>query len=297
MKQRIIAFALALAVVFAASFALWSPERLTQAALESADSVADEWVGFFLVPFQDAENGADHHYDGKYWAVKTADGGYDFGIAGSACFVTVTEITPDAPSYEPNSRFNFSIGSALGESISSGGMNIHVNGDDNEARYEITGTLAFADAKSVPTFLALDVYRTSSGEYYAEEAELSRAFGGNLPSITCTRSASSGGETRTISVSLSFEIRPTLVRAAFTWLDAEKTALSREEYAADALPSELTPPSGAALLLVTQTQQTRDGLRTARTLLSPEDELLSLYPAAEQDGLLRVTILPIRWAV
>lgn len=290
MKQRILAFAAALAVVFAAAAALWSPEKTAQ---ESADAGADEWVGYFLAPFQDGNGGEYHHYEGKYWASRSADGDYDFGIPGSACFVMVTEITPDDPAYEPNSHFNFSIDSAQGDGITSGGM--HVSLDDEGARYEIEGTFSFSEAQSAPLYTALDVYRTSGGEYYAEEGASGRAFSDSSAGITAERSVSIGGETRTISVSLSFESRPALVRAAFTWLDAEKGVLLREEYEADALPSELTPPECAALLLVTQTQQTRDGACTARALLSPEEEILSLYPAAEQEGLLRAAFLPIRW--
>ena len=48
--KRIIAFALALAVVFGVSFALYKPERIEAAARETMD---DEWVGYFfaLEPF------------------------------------------------------------------------------------------------------------------------------------------------------------------------------------------------------------------------------------------------------
>ena len=43
--KRIIAFALALAVVFGVSFALYKPERIEAAARETME---DEWVGYFL---------------------------------------------------------------------------------------------------------------------------------------------------------------------------------------------------------------------------------------------------------
>ena len=48
--KRLIAFALALAVVFGVSFALYKPERIEAAAQETMD---DEWVGYFfaLEPF------------------------------------------------------------------------------------------------------------------------------------------------------------------------------------------------------------------------------------------------------
>ena len=48
--KRIIAFALALAVVFGVSFALYKPERIEAAARETME---DEWVGYFfaLEPF------------------------------------------------------------------------------------------------------------------------------------------------------------------------------------------------------------------------------------------------------
>ena len=43
--KRIIAFALALAVVFGVSFALYKPERIEAAARETME---DEWVGYFF---------------------------------------------------------------------------------------------------------------------------------------------------------------------------------------------------------------------------------------------------------
>ena len=48
--KRLIAFALALAVVFGVSFALYKPERIEAAARETME---DEWVGYFfaLEPF------------------------------------------------------------------------------------------------------------------------------------------------------------------------------------------------------------------------------------------------------
>lgn len=45
--KRLIAFALALAVVFGVSFALYKPERIEAAAQETMD---DEWVGYFFAP-------------------------------------------------------------------------------------------------------------------------------------------------------------------------------------------------------------------------------------------------------
>lgn len=45
--KRLIAFALALAVVFGVSFALYKPERIEAAAQETMD---DEWVGILLRP-------------------------------------------------------------------------------------------------------------------------------------------------------------------------------------------------------------------------------------------------------
>ena len=43
--KRLIAFALALAVVFGVSFALYKPERIEAAARETME---DEWVGYFF---------------------------------------------------------------------------------------------------------------------------------------------------------------------------------------------------------------------------------------------------------
>ena len=59
--KRIIAFALALVVVFGVSFALYKPERIEAAARETME---DEWVGYFfaLKPF-----------DGRRYATETGD--------------------------------------------------------------------------------------------------------------------------------------------------------------------------------------------------------------------------------
>lgn len=65
--KRIIAFALALAVVFGMSFALYKPERIEAAARETME---DEWVGYFF---------ALEPFDGRRYATETGDD-YDFGV-------------------------------------------------------------------------------------------------------------------------------------------------------------------------------------------------------------------------
>ena len=59
--KRLIAFALALAVVFGVSFALYKPERIEAAAQETMD---DEWVGYFF---------ALEPFDGRRYATETGD--------------------------------------------------------------------------------------------------------------------------------------------------------------------------------------------------------------------------------
>ena len=98
--KRLIAFALALAVVFGVSFALYKPERIEAAAQETMDY---EWVGYFFVlePF-----------DGRRYATENGDD-YDFGVPGVPVFVTITAFAPDDPDYEEGSEFNNSVGAAV----------------------------------------------------------------------------------------------------------------------------------------------------------------------------------------
>ena len=90
--KRLIAFALALAVVFGVSFALYKPERIEAAAQETMD---DEWVGYFF---------ALEPFDGKVYATENGDD-YDFGVPGVPVFVTITAFEPDDPDYEEGSEF------------------------------------------------------------------------------------------------------------------------------------------------------------------------------------------------
>ena len=102
--KRLIAFALALAVVFGVSFALYKPERIEAAAQETMD---DEWVGYFFVlePF-----------DGRRYATENGDD-YDFGVPGVPVFVTITAFEPDDPDYEEGSEFNNSVGAAVSDEV------------------------------------------------------------------------------------------------------------------------------------------------------------------------------------
>lgn len=287
MKKRGIAFLLALAVVFGASFALWPSDG---GGRESTDATADEWMGYFLALFE--ENGVYRQYDGKYWAAPTADGGYDFGIPGSACFLTVTEITPDEPEYEPNSAFNYSIGSALGDGIRSSGMHITSDdsGDTRSTRYEIEATMSFDEGRELPLFTVLEVYRTSGGEYYAEAAEIGQAFSGSSSGFGSAHITSIDGETRTVAVSLAVECRPTTERATLIWLDDEKNVLAREAYEADALPETLTAPTGAALLIVS------GDARTVRAVYGANEETAEIYIPGMTDGLAERRTIWLAWS-
>ena len=103
--KRLIAFALALAVVFGVSFALYKPERIEAAARETME---DEWVGYFF---------ALEPFDGRRYATETGDD-YDFGVPGVPVFVTITAFEPDDPDYEEGSEFNYSVGAAVSASTS-----------------------------------------------------------------------------------------------------------------------------------------------------------------------------------
>ena len=109
--KRLIAFALALAVVFGVSFALYKPERIEAAAQETMD---DEWVGYFF---------ALEPFDGRRYATENVDD-YDFGVPGVPMFVTITDILPGEPGYVENDDFNHVIGAAVGDEAVGSGMNV-----------------------------------------------------------------------------------------------------------------------------------------------------------------------------
>ena len=150
--KRLIAFALALAVVFGVSFALYKPERIEAAARETME---DEWVGYFfaLKPF-----------DGRRYATETGDD-YDFGVPGVPMFVTITDILPGEPGYVENDDFNHVIGAAVGDEAVGSGMHIKV--DDNGSSYETGGEIVLDAQKRVELYECY-VYRTPAGDYYSE---------------------------------------------------------------------------------------------------------------------------------
>ena len=150
--KRLIAFALALAVVFGVSFALYKPERIEAAAQETMD---DEWVGYFF---------ALEPFDGRRYATENGDD-YDFGVPGVPMFVTITDILPGEPGYVENDDFNHVIGAAVGDEAVGSGMNVKV--DDNGSSYETDGEIFYASGEWEPVKQCA-VYRTSDGKYYAE---------------------------------------------------------------------------------------------------------------------------------
>ena len=183
--KRIIAFALALAVVFGVSFALYKPERIEAAAQETMD---DEWVGYFF---------ALEPFDGRRYATETADD-YDFGVPGVPVFVTITAFEPDDPDYEEGSEFNNSVGAAVSDEVVGSGMHIKV--DDNGSSYETGGEIAL-DALGQVELYECYVYRTPAGDYYAE---CTQANGTNV----CYRTPSANlNQTRTISTERSSDWR------------------------------------------------------------------------------------------
>lgn len=282
--KRLTAFLLALAAVFALALALWSPARVSTAQREETDE-ADEWVGYFF-SFEPLEERA--------WAVETADGGYDFGVTGIPFFLTITAITPEEAGYEEGSPYNSIIGEALGEGVTSGGMNIH-SGDDGE-RYEIDGTITFS-RKDAPALLVSEVYRTAAGEYYAEYT--GSGYFGEGVGLGGERSVSRrvNGEmrARVISVRVSFETGCACEEAVFLWLDAEKRILAREVFSAEAMPEEVKAPEGAALLILTEKRSATDGTLTARTAFTAEEMIATLYVAAESEGLLNARYVSLIW--
>lgn len=287
--KRLIAFALALAVVFGVSFALYKPERSEAAAQETMD---DEWVGYFF---------ALEPFDGRRYATENGDD-YDFGVPGVPVFVTITAFEPDDPDYEEDSEFNYSVGAAVSDEVVGSGMHIKV--DDNGSSYETGGEIAL-DALGQVELYECYVYRTSAGDYYAE---CTQANGMNVcyrtPStnLNQTRTISTErssdwrvngkAQSRSIKVSVSFAAHTAAESVDFVWMDSDKNVLARAAYAADALPETLTAPDGASMLVVTQTSA--DGT-SARSLCTAEDMSTVVYTPSTLSGLLRAAYVTLDW--
>ena len=275
--KRLIAFALALAVVFGVSFALYKPERIEAAAQETMD---DEWVGYFF---------ALEPFDGKVYATENGDD-YDFGVPGVPVFVTITAFEPADPDYEEDSEFNYSVGAAVSDEVVGSGMHIKV--DDNGSSYETGGEIFYASGEWKPV-KQCSVYRTSDGKYYAEWDHT-----GMGPHVGVSREESvewkvnGRTERRSIKVSVSFVEHTAAERLVFVWLRGDKSILSREEYGADALPETLTAPDGAEILVVTQTSA--DGT-SARSLCTQDDLFARAYVPSTLSGLLRVVDVSLDW--
>ena len=287
--KRIIAFALALAVVFGVSFALYKPERIEAAAQETMD---DEWVGYFF---------ALEPFDGRRYATETADD-YDFGVPGVPVFVTITAFEPDDPDYEEGSEFNNSVGAAVSDEVVGSGMHIKV--DDNGSSYETGGEIAL-DALGQAELYECYVYRTSAGDYYAECTQANgtnvcyRTPSANLNqtrTISTERSSdwrvNGKAQSRSIKVSVSFAAYTAAESVNFVWMDSDKNVLSRAAYAADALPETLAAPEHAALLVTAM--QSVDGT-TERSLCTQDDLFSRAYVPSTLSGLLRVVDVSLDW--
>ena len=280
--KRLIAFALALAVVFGASLALYRPEP-EDAAQETA---ADEWVGYFF---------ALEPFDGKVYATENGDD-YDFGVPGVPVFVTITAFKPGEPGYSENEAYNYSVGQAVSSEVDGGGMRVYV--DDDGDRYEIGGDIILDAQKRVELYECY-VYRTPAGDYYAECVlynGMKSAYCGPGFGLKQTRSAewTVNGKKRSRSISVSVSLVEYAAAEAVTlaWMDGEKNILLRTEYPADALPETLTAPDGAEMLVVTQTSA--DGT-SARSLCTQDDLFARAYVPSMLSGLLRVVDVSLDW--
>lgn len=275
--KRIIAFALALAVVFGVSFALYKPKRIEAAARETMD---DEWVGYFF---------ALEPFDGKRYATVTGND-YDFGIPGVPVFVTITPFKPGEPDYEEGSEFNYAVGAAVSDEVVGSGMHIKVG--DNGSSYETGGEICYASGEWEPVKQCF-VYRTSDGKYYAEWDHTGiGAHVGVSREESVEWKVNGRTERRSIKVNVSFVEHTAAESIDFVWMDSDKNVLSREEYGADALPETLTAPDGASMLVVTQTSA--DGT-SARSLCTQDDLFARAYVPSMLSGLLRVVDVSLDW--
>ena len=275
--KRIIAFALALAVVFGVSFALYKPERIEAAARETME---DEWVGYFF---------ALEPFDGRRYATENGDD-YDFGVPGVPVFVTITAFEPDDPDYEEGSEFNYAVGAAVSDEVVGSGMRVNV--DDNGSSYETGGEIFYASGEWKPV-KQCSVYRTSDGKYYAEWDHTGiGAHVGVSREESVEWKVNGRTERRSIKVNVSFAEHTAAERLVFVWLRGDKSILSREEYGADVLPETLTAPDGAEILVVTQTSA--DGT-SARSLCTQDDLFARAYVPSTLSGLLRVVDVSLDW--
>lgn len=275
--KRIIAFALALAVVFGVSFALYKPERIEAAARETME---DEWVGYFF---------ALEPFDGRRYATENGDD-YDFGVPGVPVFVTITPFKPGEPDYEEDSEFNYAVGAAVSDEVVGSGMRVNV--DDNGSSYETGGEIFYASGEWKPV-KQCSVYRTSDGKYYAEWDHTGiGAHVGVSREESVEWKVNGRTERRSIKVSVSFVEHTAAERLVFVWLRGDKSILSREEYGADVLPETLTAPDGAEILVVTQTSA--DGT-SARSLCVQDDLFARAYVPSTLSGLLRVVDVSLDW--
>lgn len=275
--KRLIAFALALAVVFGVSFALYKPERIEAAAQETME---DEWVGYFF---------ALEPFDGKVYATENGDD-YDFGVPGVPVFVTITPFKPGEPDYEEDSEFNYAVGAAVSDEVVGSGMHIKVG--DNGSSYETGGEICYASGEWEPVKQCF-VYRTSDGKYYAEWDHTGiGAHVGVSREESVEWKVNGRTERRSIKVNVSFAEHTAAESVEFVWMDSDKNVLSRAAYAADALPETLTAPDGASMLVVTQTSA--DGT-SARSLCTQDDLFARAYVPSTLSGLLRVVDVSLDW--
>lgn len=287
--KRLIAFALALAMVFGVSFALYKPERIEAAARETME---DEWVGYFF---------ALEPFDGRRYATETGDD-YDFGVPGVPVFVTITPFEPGEPGYEEGSEFNYSVGEAVSDEVVGSGMRVNV--DDNGSSYETGGEIALDAQKRVELYECY-VYRTPAGDYYAECVlynGMKSAYCGPGFGLKQTRTISAEqssdwsingkAQSHSIKVNVSFAAYTAAESVDFVWMDSDKNVLSRAEYAADALPETLAAPEHAALLVTVM--QSVDGT-TERSLCTQDDLFARAYVPSTLSGLLRVVDVSLDW--
>lgn len=275
--KRPIAFALALALVFGVSFALYEPERIEAAAQETMD---DEWVGYFF---------ALEPFDGRRYATENGDD-YDFGVPGVPVFVTITPFKPGEPDYEEGSEFNYAVGAAVSDEVVGSGMHIKVG--DNGSSYETGGEIFYASGEWEPVKQCF-VYRTSDGKYYAEWDHTGiGAHVGVSREESVEWKVNGRTERRSIKVNVSFAEHTAAESIDFVWMDSDKNVLSRAAYAADALPETLTAPDGASMLVVTQTSA--DGT-SARSLCTQDDLFARAYVPSTLSGLLRVVDVSLDW--
>lgn len=158
----------------------------------------------------------------------------------------------------------------------------HNSRDDGED-HSITGTIYLSPEFPDPCFYFNPIYQTEEGDVYLVAGQ-GMAFDSD-PGINATHTLNESttytvnGETRSYTAESKITMKSIepAEKIVVLFMDEESQEISRNEYAAEVLPEEITPAAGTAYLLVEE--HTAQSLR--RTLYQQDDRYVSVFLALE----------------